>query len=54
MDWEREESKAASYDYDEMKRRRFAGGIEIVGEPEDALGDRDIAERDTQEGNEDG
>lgn len=48
MGWEREEWKAAR-DADDTPVRRFAGGIEIVGEPEDALDERPVAERNTDE-----
>lgn len=45
MNWERQEW-AAARDADDTPVRRFAGGIEIVGEPEDAL-DEDVASRNT-------
>lgn len=39
--WESEEWRDAQEDRDAFRAayRRFAGGIEIVGDPEDALGD---------------
>jgi len=43
--WERDEWQAAR---DDTPVRRFAGGIEIVGDPEDAL-DEGVAERNTAE-----
>lgn len=43
MGWEHDEWKAA---YDDSPVRRFAGGIEIVGDPTDALNDG-VAERNT-------
>lgn len=51
MSWEREEWKdaeAARMSHDYSPVRRFAGGIEIVGDPEDALDDR-VAERNTDD-----
>lgn len=51
MGWERDEWKAAC---DDMPIRRFAGGIEIVGDPEDALDDEGVAERNTDNGEEKG
>lgn len=44
MGWERDEWWAAN---DDAPVRRFAGGIEIVGDPEDALDDPGVAERNT-------
>jgi hypothetical protein len=41
--WERDEWQAAR---DDTPVRRFAAGIEIVGDPEDAL-DEGVAERNT-------
>jgi hypothetical protein len=39
LDWEREEWQAAQEDRDAFRAiyRRFAGGIEIVGDKEDSL-----------------
>lgn len=54
MSWERDEWKAAYDANDKMLRRRFAGGIEIVGEPEDALDDEGVANRNTDNDGEDG
>lgn len=48
MGWEREEWHAARAD-DDTPVRRFAAGIEIVGDPEDAL-DEDVANRNTDNG----
>lgn len=45
MGWERDEWKAARDDDDDTPIRRFAGGIEIVGDPEDALSDADDEKR---------
>ncbi len=45
MSWERDEWRAAQ---DDAPVRRFAGGIEIVGDPADAL-DEDVAKRNTDE-----
>lgn len=44
MGWERDEWRAAR---DWSPVRRFAGGIEIVGDPDDALNDETVAERNT-------
>lgn len=46
MDWERDEWRSAR-DYSPV--RRFAGGIEIVGDPEDAYDDERVAKRNTDE-----
>ena len=43
MGWERDEWRGAR---DDSPVRRFAGGIEIVGDPEDAL-DEGVANRNT-------
>lgn len=43
MNWERDEWLKAR---DDTPVRRFAGGIEIVGDPEDAL-DEGVADRNT-------
>jgi hypothetical protein len=43
MSWERDEWLKAR---DDTPVRRFAGGIEIVGDPEDAL-DEGVADRNT-------
>ena len=53
MSWERDEWKAAYDADDDVLMRRFAGGIEIVGDPEDAL-DEDVAHRNTDNNREDG
>jgi hypothetical protein len=45
MGWDRDEWWAAR---DESPVRRFAGGIEIVGDPEDAA-DEGVANRNTAE-----
>lgn len=44
--WERDEWQEAR---DDTPVRRFAGGIEIVGDPEDAL-DEGVAKRNTDNG----
>jgi hypothetical protein len=53
MGWENDEWRAAQ---DDTPVRRFAGGIEIVGDKSDALGERPVAERNTddEEGDSDG
>jgi hypothetical protein len=43
MGWERDEWRKAC---DDSPMRRFAGGIEIIGDPEDAL-EEDVAKRNT-------
>ena len=43
MSWERDEWRRAR---DDSPVRRFAGGIEIVGDPEDAF-DEGVADRNT-------
>lgn len=45
MSWERDEWRRAC---DDSPVRRFAGGIEIVGDPTDAL-DEGVADRNTDE-----
>ena len=42
--WERHEWRMAR---DDSPVRRFAGGIEVVGDPADAL-DEDVAKRNTE------
>jgi len=45
MGWERDEWRKAC---DDTPVRRFAGGIEIVGDASDAVDDLDVAERNTR------
>ena len=49
MGWERDEWKAAYDANDDMLMRRFAGGIEIVGDKSDAADDERVADRNTDD-----